>query len=586
MTAYGLVTGYSTSGRKWQQEHYESKSGDARVRATQLRKLGFKVSVSPLGPQVTPIGTVRMTMLTIENVDPEQLIPAPDQVKRLNPTPLKTRRPLTEAESKKLWAKYAPYFRYLSSRSAPGGGSRKRAKKNAPKSGWFVLSEWGTYLAGPYKSRLTAAVAKHKMRESGHYSLPTKIVFRTSNPSRMRPKRLMNYGEGNLFNFHGAFTEKATAVAKEQSIPGAFIRTVWFKGGPRYGVLTRRQNPAGKRNFDISRWTRTGEHPYPRTGDRVTIVDRFGSRRTGRAVMPSSTGGWVLNMGGPHGRPGIASAENIVKVSKRKNTVTWGKQQDQKFTSQALAKLFPGKRPEQLTMKQLSEVMQLAQAIKTGKKNPVRKVPGGWRAIGARGRMGPVLPTQRDAEIYAESLKLNPHQRQRAKMKRRNYADATELYKRFHGKGPSKVTETNLPTADYGNHHELGQLGKMVSLTIGDEEAEKPWKKKIEWASSEAPDLAAEPGGRQLYLIGGSQNLNGALEHLPIDTDKDLLDLGFAYRIEYFTQKKFDNFQPVTYYHDLGEETGDRPRVVYDRVKKRIHLVGGAYEVKPEGIVN
>lgn len=54
-----------------------------------------------------------------------------------------------------------------------------------------------------------------------------------------------------------------------------------------------------------------------RAGDRVTIVDRFGKQRTGRAVMRGPHG-WVLNMGGRHGTPAIASDENIVKVSPKK----------------------------------------------------------------------------------------------------------------------------------------------------------------------------------------------------------------------------------------------------------------------------
>lgn len=53
-----------------------------------------------------------------------------------------------------------------------------------------------------------------------------------------------------------------------------------------------------------------------KSGDRVTIVDRFGQQHTGRAVMRSSGGGWVLNMGGRYGTPGIADEQNIVKVSK------------------------------------------------------------------------------------------------------------------------------------------------------------------------------------------------------------------------------------------------------------------------------
>jgi len=54
-----------------------------------------------------------------------------------------------------------------------------------------------------------------------------------------------------------------------------------------------------------------------RAGDKVTIVDRFGKRRTGRAVMRGPAG-WVLNMGGRHGTPAIASDENIVGVVPKK----------------------------------------------------------------------------------------------------------------------------------------------------------------------------------------------------------------------------------------------------------------------------
>lgn len=62
-------------------------------------------------------------------------------------------------------------------------------------------------------------------------------------------------------------------------------------------------------------------------GDRVTILRPAGRGRngqewaeaTGRAVMHSSHGGWVLNMGGKHGTPGLADAGNILAVRKAKN---------------------------------------------------------------------------------------------------------------------------------------------------------------------------------------------------------------------------------------------------------------------------
>jgi hypothetical protein len=63
-----------------------------------------------------------------------------------------------------------------------------------------------------------------------------------------------------------------------------------------------------------------------RAGDKVTILVYAGGgsrnpeykQKTGRAVMRGPAG-WVLNMGGPHGTPGIATDENIVKIAPRKN---------------------------------------------------------------------------------------------------------------------------------------------------------------------------------------------------------------------------------------------------------------------------
>ena len=53
-----------------------------------------------------------------------------------------------------------------------------------------------------------------------------------------------------------------------------------------------------------------------RHGDKVTILTPQGQERSGKAVMRSSVGGWVLNMGGEHGTPGLADERNVVKVTK------------------------------------------------------------------------------------------------------------------------------------------------------------------------------------------------------------------------------------------------------------------------------
>ena len=50
---------------RWCQESYETATRDAAKRAKQLRQAGYAVSVSAMGPQVTPLGTIRLTMVDI-----------------------------------------------------------------------------------------------------------------------------------------------------------------------------------------------------------------------------------------------------------------------------------------------------------------------------------------------------------------------------------------------------------------------------------------------------------------------------------------------------------------------------------------
>lgn len=183
----------------------------------------------------------------------------------------------------------------------------------------------------------------------------------------------------------------------------------------------------------------------------------------------------------------------------------------------------------------------------------------------------------------------------------RNPAGAAELYTKFHGRGPNKSYDLMVPVTDpYTAHPEIAQLGKLLSLTVGeavkmtgplgtiphgtDEEIDG-WAEVLTF-KGKAPDVAAEPGGKQIYIAGGDQNLDSLLEQLGADPTKELLDLGFCYRIEYMTQKKFDQFRPTDYWHLFGEETGVQPRLIYDRRNKLIQLVGGEYVIRPEGIVN
>lgn len=83
VTCFGLVR-----TRNSQQEWYETASRQAAIRARFLRHLGYTVTVSPMGSQITSVGRVKMTLLTIHlsernNDLPVVEPPAPGRVVRL-----------------------------------------------------------------------------------------------------------------------------------------------------------------------------------------------------------------------------------------------------------------------------------------------------------------------------------------------------------------------------------------------------------------------------------------------------------------------------------------------------------------------
>jgi hypothetical protein len=77
-------------GRDWIQETYESASTEARGRGSQLRKLGYRVNVSSMGMQVTPLGLLKLTMVDVRpgesgDVYLERVPPPTGGIVRMNP---------------------------------------------------------------------------------------------------------------------------------------------------------------------------------------------------------------------------------------------------------------------------------------------------------------------------------------------------------------------------------------------------------------------------------------------------------------------------------------------------------------------
>lgn len=169
---------------------------------------------------------------------------------------------------------------------------------------------------------------------------------------------------------------------------------------------------------------------------------------------------------------------------------------------------------------------------------------------------------------------------------RRNPSEAAaEKYAEFHGR-PSH--EEIVFEEEIAYHGHLAALGTLVRMKVS---CESGVNADIEFEQGrdrkDRPILCTSEDGKQLYIRGGDQSLDlAALEMDGPEWKRDSMLIGEITQIEYETEKGFDNFDLLTYYHKLGEDTKVRPFLVYDSLNQLMSIVGGQYEVKPEGIVN
>lgn len=203
---------------------------------------------------------------------------------------------------------------------------------------------------------------------------------------------------------------------------------------------------------------------------------------------------------------------------------------------------------------------------------------------------------------------------------------ADKLYRKFHGRKPDAIYETMRKGIDpYGEHPELTALGPLVRLVVGEdleisdegEVEDSEWDNELVFVPSMAeyyreckkvdtkdrkdvrefrawlkscgvPDVAGvPPNGEQLYFPSGQKQLSDDdLRKLGCNPNQDILDLGECWLIEYFAMKRFDRFEATNYFHQFGEKSGVRPRLIYMRVPRLLLLAGGDYVVKSAGIDN
>lgn len=174
-----------------------------------------------------------------------------------------------------------------------------------------------------------------------------------------------------------------------------------------------------------------------------------------------------------------------------------------------------------------------------------------------------------------------------ARRKRHNPVSETEqavkLFEVFHGKDAQEIREKHISAAMRKDYTALGKLIAIVSddCGMGEKEIATKWDRcpHIDFSEDHVV-LASSPDGRQLYAIGGNQNMNGCLGKFQgVDPTKDFIDLGEIAAIVYEARKIHDNFEVVQYCHKFGGHGRTRPGWFFDRLKKQIFFIGGEYEI-------
>jgi hypothetical protein len=180
----------------------------------------------------------------------------------------------------------------------------------------------------------------------------------------------------------------------------------------------------------------------------------------------------------------------------------------------------------------------------------------------------------------------------RAWNKKNPRPSAQALYESFHGK---PATEELVIEETVHHHEHLAVLGRAVECWI---ETPTGLLAHIQFDQDDDAEpifVCSAEDGKQLYFEGGDQSID--LAALKMDGDewlKDRMVLGqFAepeprdkgkdrrkHNLTYHTKKDFDNFDPIDYQHDLGEETGVRPYLEYDPRNQHLFVSGGQYHIE------
>jgi hypothetical protein len=442
-----------------------------------------------------------------------------------------------------------------------------------------------------------------------------------------RAKKRKNAGAGYGYMFHGAFKDKKDAVAKEKKTKGAWIKGTLTNRGHRYLVMSPRTNPIKRKrkeknpqHYEVTRefiggtlkgLTHTEITPVkfrvgqvvrkPVAGSpyKIISVKPIGSRENPHELLVMGANPSEID---DHNTQEISlpPGATIVIRTPRQNPTNVNPDRFSSLRARAAGASYQA--PGLIRTGKQKRVAGLVRVTRArAGKHKYDWIPEGGIAPGQNPGIGALLDVASIGTSLPGLLKKRrknvelgtfekgvfhpwtrrPKSRQKKAIRRQN-PDAAGIREDFTGmpvEWEETTTEPHMPAGDYAKLGEL--LVLYVKPRAGSQVQQIDFKEP-------RPILVSDESARQLYFLGGDQDLSGSLSVFrALDRGDGLFELGEARRIDYKQRKEhvkepeYDEWR-----HQLGEETEERPTVLFDSRHKRILFEGGAYEVRREGIVN
>lgn len=213
------------------------------------------------------------------------------------------------------------------------------------------------------------------------------------------------------------------------------------------------------------------------------------------------------------------------------------------------------------------------------KKCPNPQAQSYLKAAEKAAQLGKFEKTTKLLKKYATRKRKEVRPQHPAMILRTNKQSAGQLYKDFHGRAPSEILTMQEALMTSGDYTALGNMGSLWLEQVKGEPSDWP-NPDIEFKKQDKVKLATDSKGKQLYLVGGNQQLPlDYLEKHGVSVDKRFISLGEVYGISYLTEKSFEGYRQGEYAHEFGEKTGERPFAFYDAELERIVLAGGGYSI-------